>query len=98
MLKITDLTASKELESKDMAGVRGGTSPFLSIDFSTGLTNKVADVTQGFGFAFAQANHGTVTNNQGIAGGNGFAIAPVDQYQDQYNDMDVYGIGNVSVS
>ena len=98
MLKITDLTASKELESKDMAGVRGGTSPFLSIDFSTGLTNKVADVTQGFGFAFAQGNEGTVTNNQAIAGGNGFALAPVDQYQEQYNDMYVYDIGNVSVS
>lgn len=98
MLKITDLTASKELDSKEMAGVRGGTSPFLAIDFSTGLTNKVADVTQGFGFAFAQGNEGAVTNNQGIVGGNGFALAPVTQYQGQHNDMYVYDIGNVSVS
>jgi hypothetical protein len=98
MLKITDLTASKELESKEMAGVRGGTSPFAIIDFSTGITNKVADVTQVFGFAFAQGNEGTVTNNQAIAGGNGLSLAPVSQYQDQYNDMHVYDIGNVSVS
>jgi hypothetical protein len=98
MLNITDLTASKELESKDMAGVRGGTSPFLSIDFSHNLTNKVAETHQGFGFAFAQANHGAVTNNQGFAGGNGYTSAPVDQYQYQDNDMYVYDIGNVSVS
>ena len=98
MLKITDLTASKELESKEMAGVRGGISPFAIIDFSTGITNKVADVTQVFGFAFAQGNEGTVTNNQAIAGGNGLSLAPVSQYQDQYNDMHVSDIGNVSVS
>ncbi len=66
MLKITDLTASKELESKDMAGVRGGTSPFLSIiDFSTGMTNKVADVTQGLRLCFCPGQPRTVTNNQG---------------------------------
>lgn len=98
MLTITDLKSSKELESKDMAGVRGGNSPFALIDFSTGITNKVADVTQGFGFAFAQGNEGVVTNNQAIAGGNGFTIAPVSQYQDQYNDLHVSDIGNVSVS
>ena len=98
MLKITDLTASKELESKDMAGICGGNSPFALIDFSTGITNKVADVTQGFGFAFAQGNEGIVANNQAIQGGNGFSLAPVTQYQDQYNDLDVSDIGNVSVS
>jgi hypothetical protein len=97
MLKITDLKASKELDSKDMAGVRGGMDPFALIDFSTGITNKVADVTQGFGFAFAQGNEGAVTNNQAIAGGNGISFAPVTQHQSQYNDMYVYDIGNVSV-
>ena len=62
-----------------MAGVRGGTSPFALIDFSTGFTNKVADVTQGFGFAFAQGNEGAVTNNQAIQGGNGLSFAPVSR-------------------
>jgi hypothetical protein len=71
--------------------------PFALIDFSTGITNKVADVTQGFGFAFAQGNEGAVTNNQAIAGGNGISFAPVTQHQSQYNDMYVYDIGNVSV-
>ena len=97
MLKITDLTTSKEMDSKDMAGISGGESPFAFIDFSTGFTNKVADVTQSFGFALAQGNKGAVTNNQAIAGGNGFSVAPVSQYQDQYNDLHVSHIGTVSV-
>jgi hypothetical protein len=98
MLKITDLTSSKEMDSREMAGVRGGSSPFALIDFSTGMTSKVAAVTQGFEFAFAQGNEGAVTNNQEILGGNGFSLAPVDQYQFQDNWLDVSDIGNVSVS
>ena len=98
MLKITDLTISKELASKDMAGVRGGFDPFASIDFSTGMTSKVAGVTQGFEFALAQGNEGAVTNNQAITGGNGLSLAPVDQAQFQDNWMDLSNIGNVSVS
>ena len=97
MLKITDLTTSKDMDSKDMAGVSGGTSPFAFIDFSTGFTNKVADVSQSFGFGFGQLNEGAVTNNQAISGGNGLGVVPVSQYQDQYNDLDVSGIGKVSV-
>jgi hypothetical protein len=38
-----------------------------------------------------------VTNNQAIAGGNGISYAPVDQSQNQYNDLYVSGVGNVSV-
>ena len=98
MLKITDLSASKEIDSKEMGRIRGGLDPFLHIDFSTGFTNKVADVTQAFDFGFAQGNVGAVTNNQEILGGNGFALAPVDQSQYQDNWMDVSGVGNVSVS
>ena len=98
MLKITDLTESKELKSREMERVHGGSSPFLSIDFSTGLTNKVADVAQSFGLGLAQVNEGAVTNNQSIVGGNGFDWASVDQHQDQFNDMRVYDIGNVYVS
>ena len=98
MLKITDLTKSKDLESLEMAEVRGGMDPFAIIDFSTGLTSKVADVDQAFAFQFAQGNTGAVTNNQAIAGGNGLSYAPVTQSQEQYNDLSVSGIGNVSVS
>ena len=98
MLKITDLTSSKEMDRREMAGVRGGKSPFALIDFSTGITSKVAAVTQGFEFAFAQGNEGAVTNNQEILGGNGFSLASVDQYQHQDNWLDVSDIGNVSVS
>lgn len=98
MLKITDLTTSKDLESLEMAEVRGGMDPFAIIDFSTGLTSKVADVDQAFAFQFAQGNTGAVTNNQAIAGGNGLSYAPVTQSQEQYNDLSVSGIGNVSVS
>ena len=98
MLKITDLTTSKDLESLEMAEVRGGMDPFAIIDFSTGLTSKVADVDQAFAFQFAQGNTGAVTNNQAIAGGNGLSYAPVTQSQEQYNDLSVSGIGSVSVS
>jgi len=106
MLNITDLKASKELDSKEMAGVRGGSDltaiaavmPSISLDFSTGLTNKVADVTQAFNFAFAQGNEGAVTNNQAISGGNGYLSAPVTQSQSQYNDMWVSGIGHTTIS
>ena len=98
MLKITDLTASKEIDSKEMGRIRGGMNPFAIIDFSTGFTNKVAAVTQGFDIALAQGNVGTVTNNQAITGGNGSALAPVDQSQFQDNWMDLSYVGNVSVS
>lgn len=98
MLKITDLTVSKDMESREMAGVRGGMDPFAIIDFSTGFENKVADVTQAFNFQFAQGNMGAVTNNQAIQGGNGIASAPVHQTQTQSNNMHVGGVGNVSVS
>ena len=58
MLNITDLDTSRELDGREMAGVRGGVSELerLSalIDFSTSIYNKVADVNQGFGFNLAQ--------------------------------------------
>ena len=98
MLKITDLTASKEMDRKEMTAVRGGLDPFAVFDVSTGISSKVADITQGFEFNFAQANSGAVTNNQEIHGGNGSSWAPVDQAQFQANFMDVRDVGNVSIS
>lgn len=98
MLKITDLTASKEISSEEMGHICGGMDPFAHIDFSTGMTSKVAAVTQGFEFSLAQGNAGTVTNNQEILGGNGIAAAPVDQSQFQDNWMDISHVGAVSVS
>jgi hypothetical protein len=102
MLKFSDLSASKELESKAMRGIVGGTSvpEQLSglLDFSTRLDNRVADVNQAFGFGLSQANAGAVTNNQAISGGNGVVYAPVSQYQTQGNYMNLYDIGNTWVS
>ena len=98
MLNITDLTASKELDTKTMTGVRGGFDPFaILIDGSTSLKSKVADVDQVFAFALTQNNAGQVTNNQAIQGGNGIIYAPVTQHLDQNSDMSVRGIGNVNV-
>ena len=97
MLKITDLNTSKQLDNREMAGVRGGFDPF-SFLASTTSTNKVADVSQVFDFALAQGNGGLVENNQAITGGNGSDFAAVKQYQDQYNDLRLEGIGNISVS
>lgn len=100
MLKITDLTSSKEMDSKTMTGVRGG-SGFASfgalLDFSTAISSQVANVNQGFGFTFAQSNSGTVTNNQAISGGNGVIFAPVNQTQTQGNTMSISDIGNTNV-
>ena len=97
MLKITDLTTSKELDSVEMAGVNGGATDLESlsalIDFSTSLYNQVADVNQGFGFSLAQGNTGAVTNNQTIVGGNGIVYAPVTQSQIQGNAMAISEIG-----
>ena len=98
MLKITDLIVSKELESKEMSVVRGGFDPFAIFDSSTSITNKVAEVQQAFGFNLAQGNAGEVINNQLFQTGNGTSYAPVSQRQDQYNDMYVSDIGNISVS
>ena len=98
MLKITDLHVNKEMESTEMAGVRGGFDPFAIFDSSTSITSKVADANQMFAFGFAQSNVGEVTNNQAISGGNGVIYAPVDQTQVQNNYMDVSDIGNIFVS
>ena len=104
MLKIVDLKKDSELSTREMAGVVGGMSevkvPDLSalIDFSTSQVNKVADVDQAFQLGLAQGNAGAVTNNQDFLGGNGLALAPVDQHQFQDNWLDVSNIGNVSVS
>jgi uncharacterized protein with beta-barrel porin domain len=68
------------------------------LDFSTSLTNKVADVKQGFGLNLAQGNAGEVTNNQIIHGGNGVVYAPVTQVMTQGNYLDLYELGNSLVS
>ena len=97
MLKINDLDTNYDLDSREMAGITGGTSELESLsallDFSTSLVNKVADVQQQFGFSFAQSNSGAVTNNQTIIGGNGIVFAPVSQSQTQSNSLAVSDIG-----
>lgn len=98
MLKITDLATSKEMATKEMAGVRGGFDPFAFINASTTIDNRVADVTQGFNFQFAQGNTGQVINNQAFQGGNGVIDAPVYQDQTQGNKLDISHLGNVFVS
>lgn len=98
MLKIKDLTVSKELDRKAMTGVVGGFNPFaLMVDGSTRMDNKVADVDQVFAFDFSQMNAGAVTNNQMIEGGNGIIDAPVHQTLNQDNTMSVSGLGNTSI-
>ena len=102
MLKVTDLTVSKELSGSEMASVTGGSDELerLSalVDFSTAIDSKVAAVQQGFGLNLGQSNVGAVTNNQAIYGGNGVVYAPVTQTQTQANYMDLLGLGNTAVS
>ncbi len=101
MLKIKDLSVSKELDAKSMSTVIGGgrkmRSPMFDLDFSTHLDNKVADVKQMFALDLSQANAGAVTNNQAIKGGNGTIDAPVHQDLYQDNNMYVYDLGNTSI-
>jgi hypothetical protein len=66
MLKITDLTTSKEMGTKEMSGVRGGFDPFAFLATTTSTNKvsdvdpvtetKVADVTRAFNFQFAQVD------------------------------------------
>ena len=101
MLKISDLTTSNNMDSKTMAGVRGGNdlSHFSALlDFSTAIASQVANVNQGFSFTFAQSNSGTLINNQIISAGNGVVSAPVNQTQIQGNTMSISDIGNTTVS
>ncbi len=98
MLKINDLTVSKELATEEMAGVRGGFNPFAMFDASTSIINKVADVQQMFSLSIAQGNTGQVTNNQAIEGGNGAIFAPVNQTQNQSNTLNLSDFGNIFVS
>lgn len=97
-LIVNDLVASKELDSKAMAGVVGGMNSFPFLDASTTLDNKVADVKQAFGLGLSQDNAGALINNQAIEGGNGIVFAPVDQSLTQSNFLDLFDIGNTSVS
>ncbi len=97
MLKIKDLSVTKEMSAKAMAKVSGGWNPFAMFDGSTTTINKVADIDQEFNFAFAQENFGEVINNQAIKGGNGPITANVDQYLDQDNTLRVYDLGNTKI-
>ena len=99
MLKINDIATSKALDTKSMSVVFGGSrkGPSIDFDFGTRMDNRVADVSQMFGFSFDQTNAGQVTNNQAMKGGNGIVYAPVNQNLSQDNYLDVFGIGNTSV-
>jgi|GEM_PF-1295374 len=102
MLKIKDLTVSKELDTKAMATVVGGltlpTRPALLMDGSVRLDNKVADVSQLFALDLDQTNAGNVTNNQRIDNRNGIVYAPVTQRLDQSNILSVFGLGNTAIA
>lgn len=98
MLKINDLTLSKELDHNAMSEVRGGRDLLsLLFDGSVSTTNKVADIQQVFGLDLAQQNAGAVTNNQAIDNKNGIVYAPVTQTLTQSNWLDVIGLGKTRI-
>lgn len=99
MLKISDLTGNKEMDSKAMSAIRGGTSELADlsalIDFSSNLTNKVNDVDQVFALDVGQANTGAVSNEQIFIGNNGLIYAPVNQSQRMANFAQATELGRV---
>lgn len=99
MLKIKDLTAAKELNSKAMSRVVGGLNPFaILVNASTRMDNKVVDMDQVFALNLDQVNAGNVTNNQAIVGGNGRTEADVNQDLRQANAIGISGLGNAYIS
>ena len=91
MLKLNDLTATKELNEKEMANVRGGTSPILSL-FSPTSIPSFSDQTGATNAVGGDASNTNSMINSGVnsAGKGSQIVAPVIMTSHQSNDNDVW--------
>ena len=90
MLNINDIATSKEMNKKEMAGVKGGATPGLSLFSPTSIPSFSDQI------AATNALGGAATNNSALfnAGVNTATdgsqiVAPVFQSSNQSNDNDV---------
>ena len=97
-LKITDLTVSKELDSKAMSDVYGGEALVVGYP-SFSLFNDVVDldVLSAFEIGTVSSNLSSVNAAQGNVNGNGLQNANQSTYVGQASWSETYGIGNTSV-
>lgn len=90
MLNINDLNTSKELNKEEMAGVKGGMTPTLSLFSPTSVPSfsEQGAATGAFGGPATNVNAmiNAATNN---AGQGSQIVAPVFMSSDQSNDNDV---------
>ena len=91
MLNLKDLNTSKELNKEEMAGVKGGTSPVLSL-FSPTSIPSFSDQVAATNALGGEASNTNSMINAGVnkAGYGSQIVAPVIMTSSQSNDNDVY--------
>ena len=90
MLNINDLNTSKELNEKEMANVRGGAAPTLSLFSPTSIPSFSDQIAATNALGGAAGNTNTMANlGVNEAGKGSQIVAPVFMSSDQSNDNDV---------
>ena len=91
MLNVNDLTVSKELNETEMANVRGGSAPLLSL-FSPTSIPSFSDQTGATNAVGGDATNTNAMVNSGVnsAGKGSQIVAPVIMSSHQSNDNDVW--------
>ena len=91
MLNINDLNSSKELSEKEMANVRGGAAPTLSLFSPTSIPSFSDQIAATNALGGAATNTNSMIN-AGVnhAGAGSQIVAPVIMTSSQSNDNDIY--------
>lgn len=90
MLKLNDLNVSKELNEKEMAGVRGGSAPVLSLFSPVSIPSFSTIVAETSAVGGPATNTNSMINSGVNTAGHGsHIVAPVFMGSTQSNDNDV---------
>ena len=91
MLKLNDLNVSKELNEKEMAGVRGGSAPILSLLSPTSIPSFSSEIAATTAVGGAATNTNSMINaGVNTAESGSQIVAPVFMGSTQSNDNDSY--------
>ncbi len=91
MLKLNDLNVSKELNEKEMAGVRGGSAPVLSLFSPISIPSFSEQIAATTALGGAATNTNSMVNaGVNTADSGSQIVAPVFMGSTQTNDNDVY--------